>query len=141
MVEVIKAMVPEIRTSQRDLIDSTIAMESFVDTRLKFRGKLFQSNSFRNLVVFEEKKIDYMKLIDATYQGHVFRRFVKIILSVPNIIIEESLPEEVGKQLRSHPLKCFSQRTIDHVQPKQEPPLGQPTNRNALNLNDSAVSK
>lgn len=94
--------------------NSFLASPSFQQYKL-FRSEANEMKQHQNSI--EEAPINYQTLISQKYDARRFKYFMKILLVVDNIIIEEKLPKEIAKELKDHPKKCFSFRE-DEVKPR-----------------------
>lgn len=89
---------------------STVVESSFLSEPKRAKHEFLSMICLEGKNSIASSEINFERLIFSDYPSRVFKIFIKYVLSVPNIIIEEEGVEHLGQKVQKHPRKCFSVR-------------------------------
>lgn len=89
---------------------STVVESSFLSEPKRTKHEFLSMVCLEGKNSITTSEINFERLIFSEYPSRVFKIFIKYVLSVPNIIIEEEAVEKLGQKVQRHPRKCFSVR-------------------------------
>lgn len=98
------------KAARPSLFDALTLTKSSFLCRGPTRPRLASSMGPRRSSASPEQKIDYAALISPGHSAKAFSVFLKVMLAIPEIVVEEETPLELSKKVRSDPKKCYSAR-------------------------------
>ena len=116
---------------------NTLTPQSFLICKKNFKARFFSSEIREATfpIQLNEPQINYQKLISKRYDAKKFKIFMRLFLELEEIILEEKNTQEIAKEIKDNPFKCYSFREDEQIKTPIKNLLNEVTDSNRSVMN------